>query len=137
VGLTRETVLEGLEVGYRKRVQDVRLRRKVGRWKRRVANRWREAVEWRLRESNQPVWVPNDKDKSGRGALGAVLDFVDSLIPWPTGQSRSFSYGRGFLMGHGLGIGNHPHGMHLNLEALSWKQVRGWIFLFGWIFGGG
>ncbi|KAJ7249438.1 hypothetical protein C8J57DRAFT_1521927 [Mycena rebaudengoi] len=124
VGLTRETVLEGLEVGYRKRVQDVRLRRKVGRWKRRVANRWREAVEWRLRESNQPVWVPNDKDKSGRGALGAVLDFVDSLIPWPTGQSRSFSYGRGFLMGHGLGIGNHPHGMHLNLEALSWKQLE-------------
>ncbi|KAJ7074969.1 hypothetical protein B0H15DRAFT_45155 [Mycena belliarum] len=125
VGLTRETVLEGLEVGYRKRVQAVRLRRKVGRWKRRVANRWREAVEWRLRESGQPVWVRDVKDsRPVRGFLGAILDFVDDLLPWPTGNNKSFSYGGGFMMGHGLGYGNHPHGMHLNLEALSWKQLE-------------
>ncbi|KAJ6470255.1 hypothetical protein C8R47DRAFT_1325312 [Mycena vitilis] len=124
VGLTRETVLEALEVGYRKRVQAVRQRRKVGRWKRRVSNRWREAVEWRLRESGQPVWARDVKVKTGRGLLAQLLDFVDSLLPWPTGDHTSFSYGRGFMLGHGLGYGNHPHGMHLNLEALSWKQLE-------------
>ncbi|KAJ7868633.1 hypothetical protein B0H14DRAFT_2729837 [Mycena olivaceomarginata] len=108
VGLTRETVLEGLEVGYRKRVQAVRQRRKVGRWKRRVSNRWREAVEWRLRESGHPVfWT-----------------FWMDWLPWPTGESTSFTYGSGFMLGHGLGYGKHPHGMHLNLEALSWKQLE-------------
>ncbi|KAJ7484324.1 hypothetical protein FB451DRAFT_81760 [Mycena latifolia] len=125
VGLTRETVLEGLEVGYRKRVQAMRQRRKVGRWKRRVSNRWREAVEWRLRESGHPVWVRDNKDpRAVRGPLGTFLDFVDGLLPWPTGNSKSFSYGSGFMMGHGLGYGSHPHGMHLNLEALSWKQLE-------------
>ncbi|KAJ7150894.1 hypothetical protein C8R43DRAFT_887165 [Mycena crocata] len=125
VGLTRETVLEGLEVGYRKRVQAVRQRRKVGRWKRRVSNRWREAVEWRLRESGQPVWVRDAIHGSSMpGLLGRLVDFVDSLLPWPTGENQSFSYGSGFMLGHGLGYGNHPHGMHLNLEALSWKQLE-------------
>ncbi|KAJ6572157.1 hypothetical protein B0H19DRAFT_1132741 [Mycena capillaripes] len=124
VGLTRETVLEGLEVGYRKRVQAVRQRRKVGRWKRRVSNRWREAVEWRLRESGRPVWVKDVRVNAGHGPLAKILDFIDGLLPWPTGDNRSFSYGSGFMMGHGLGYGNHPHGMHLNLEALSWKQLE-------------
>ncbi|KAF7348617.1 Tandem pore domain k+ channel [Mycena venus] len=125
VGLTRETVLEGLEVGYRKRVQAVRQRRKVGRWKRRVSNRWREAVEWRLRESGRPVWVRDVKNnQAGRGVISKILDFLDGLLPWPTGESTSFTYGSGFMMGHGLGYGNHPHGMHLNLEALSWKQLE-------------
>ncbi|KAJ7474538.1 hypothetical protein B0H11DRAFT_2035816 [Mycena galericulata] len=125
VGLTRETVLEGLEVGYRKRVQSVRQRRKVGRWKRRVSRRWREAVEWRLREGGHPVWVRDaKKNRDVHGVLGAVLDFIDDFLPWPTGENKSFSYGSGFMMGHGLGYGNHPHGMHLNLEALSWKQLE-------------
>ncbi|KAJ7746481.1 hypothetical protein DFH07DRAFT_832698 [Mycena maculata] len=125
VGMMRETVLEGLEVGYRKRVQAVRQHRKVARWKRRVSNRWREAVEWRLRDSAYPVWVRDSKDdRAVHGVLGAVLNFFDDLLPWPTGENKSFSYGSGFMMGHGLGYGNHPHGMHLNLEALSWKQLE-------------
>ncbi|KAJ7154605.1 hypothetical protein C8R46DRAFT_1117876 [Mycena filopes] len=127
VGLTRETVLEGLEVGYRKRVQAVRQRRKLGRWKRRVSKRWREAVDWRLRESGHPVWVKDaKKDRTATYArlLGKLWDFADGLIPWPTGENKSFSYGGGFMLGHGLGYGNHPHGMHLNLEALSWKQLE-------------
>jgi hypothetical protein len=132
VGLTRETVLEGLEVGYRKRVQAVRQRRKVGRWKRRVSNRWREAVEWRLRESGHPVWVRDVKtNRAGSGVWWKVLDFLDGLVPWPTGESTSFTYGSGFMLGHGLGYGKHPHGMHLNLEALSWKQVGSRFFFPG------
>lgn len=88
-----------------------------------MSNRWREAVEWRLRESGHAVWVRDVRKKEIRGLLGTLLDFLDSLLPWPTGDNKSFSYGSGFMMGHGLGYGNHPHGMHLNLEALSWKQV--------------
>ncbi|KAJ6469379.1 hypothetical protein C8R45DRAFT_1078707 [Mycena sanguinolenta] len=125
VGLTRETVLEGLEVGYRKRVQLVRQRRKIGRWKRRVSVRWREAIEWRLRESGLPVWVRDVKtNQAGRGLGRRILDFLDRLLPWPTGDNPSFSYGSGFGLGHRLGYGNHPHGMHLNLEALSWNQLE-------------
>ncbi|KAF8217673.1 hypothetical protein K438DRAFT_1795430 [Mycena galopus ATCC 62051] len=125
VGLMRETVLEGLEVGYRKRVQLVRQRRKMGRWKRRVTNRWREAVEWRLRDSGLPVFVRDVKsNEAGRGLLSKGWDFLDGWLPWPTGESSSFSYGSGFMLGRGLGYGNHPHGMHLNLEALSWNQLE-------------
>ncbi|KAF7338773.1 Tandem pore domain k+ channel [Mycena sanguinolenta] len=123
VSLTRETVLEGLEVGYRKRVQLVRQRRKIGRWKRRVSVRWREAIEWRLRESGFPVWV-RDANQAHNGLGRRIWDFLDRLIPWPTGNNPSFSYGSGFMLGHGLGYGNHPHGMHLNLEALSWNQLE-------------
>ncbi|KAF7309023.1 Tandem pore domain k+ channel [Mycena kentingensis (nom. inval.)] len=115
VGMMRETVLEGLEVGYRKRVQQVRQRRKIGRWKRRVMNRWREAVEWRLREGGQPVWVKNHRERGERrSAVTVVGDLLDGLWPWATAEGS----GSGFLHS------NHPHGMHLNLEALSWKQLE-------------
>jgi hypothetical protein len=87
-----------------------------------VWNRWREAAEWRLRESGRPVWVNTVKNnQAGRGAMAKILDFLDTLLPWLTRESISFTYGSGFMMGQGLGYGNHPH--HLNLEALSWKQV--------------
>ncbi|KAF7313871.1 Tandem pore domain k+ channel [Mycena chlorophos] len=113
VGLMRETVLEGLEISYRKRVQAVRQRRKIVRWRKRVSNRWREAVEWRLREDGKPVWVKN-KPVSGRSRLNMLLDLFDGILPWATAeQGNQFLYS------------NHPHGMHLNLEALSWQQLEG------------
>ncbi|KAJ7636869.1 hypothetical protein FB45DRAFT_907554 [Roridomyces roridus] len=132
VGLMRDTVLEGLEVGYRKRVQAMRQRRKIGRWKRRVSNRWREAIEWRLREKGAPVWVRNENRPVRDGLVGRVLHSLDGRIPswtwlWHDGggsDTVSHGSGTGFMMGHGLGYGNHPHGMHLNLEALSWKQLE-------------
>ncbi|KAJ7056198.1 hypothetical protein C8F01DRAFT_993501 [Mycena amicta] len=118
VGLTRETVLEGLEVGYRKRVQEVRQRRKIGRWRRRVMNRWREAVEWRLRDGGKPVWVKNQRDGNAASPHSALFnrmgELFDGLLPWATAERN----GSGFLHS------NHPHGMHLNLEALSWKQLE-------------
>ncbi|KAJ7199234.1 hypothetical protein GGX14DRAFT_662452 [Mycena pura] len=118
VGLTRETVLEGLEVGYRKRVQEVRLRRRIARWRRRVTNRWREAIEWRLREGGHPVWVKDPQENWLGGRMGTGLNFLEGLLPWSRGSKSS----SGFLLGHGHG--HHPHGMRLNLEALSWKQLE-------------
>ncbi|KAK7059765.1 tandem pore domain k+ channel [Favolaschia claudopus] len=122
VGLMRETVLEGLEVSYRKRMQEVQHRRKIGRWRRRVADRWREAVEWRLRDGGHAVWVREDKSKHA-GLLRRILHAFDRLIPWRR-DSSWFRYENGLLLGHGLGNGAHPRGMHLNLEALSWKQLE-------------
>ncbi|CAK5272536.1 unnamed protein product [Mycena citricolor] len=124
VGLMRETVLEGLEVGYRKRVQAVRQRRKIGRWKRRVSNRWREAVEWRLREGGHPVWVKNKRREISDGWWLTLVDFFAGFSWWRSdGDTQStISYGSGFMTG--LGYGSHPHGMHLNLRALTWKQLE-------------
>ena len=59
VGMCRETILEGLEVGYRKRVHKMRLRRQEARRFRRWEARWRKAVEWRLKDKGLSVWIPD------------------------------------------------------------------------------
>ncbi|RDB30378.1 Outward-rectifier potassium channel TOK1 [Hypsizygus marmoreus] len=117
VGLTRETVLEGIEVGYRKRVKAVRKRRKTAEMERRVFERWRAAIEWRLREAGQPVWA---KDNAINHHHSFFMRMVDKVWPWPTGDGRFFRYE------HSIGHGDypHPHGMHLNLEALTWPQLE-------------
>ncbi|KAJ3872872.1 hypothetical protein F5051DRAFT_381756 [Lentinula edodes] len=111
VSLTRETVLEALEVGYRKRVHAARVKRKNLRWRKRVAHRWREAVEWRLREKGHPIWAMDNTRVSGISGFVRhwVLLFVDKTFPQWTWRSKW----------KGLGAVAHPKGMHLNLEALE------------------
>ncbi|KAJ4466998.1 hypothetical protein J3R30DRAFT_3579783 [Lentinula aciculospora] len=111
VSLTRETVLEALEVGYRKRVHAARVKRKTLRWRKRVAHRWREAVEWRLREKGYPIWVMDSSQNAGVSGFIRhwVLLFVDKTFPQWTWRSKW----------KGLGAVAHPKGMHLNLEALE------------------
>jgi potassium channel subfamily K, other eukaryote len=114
VMLTRETVLEALEVGYRKRVRAVRLRRKRSHRMKKIVERWRAAIEWRLRESGQPIWVRDDPEKHQHRRC--VKLFYD-LWPWSSDQpypEHSF----------GLSSRMHPHGMHLNLEALNCAQLE-------------
>ncbi|KAL0957982.1 hypothetical protein HGRIS_000159 [Hohenbuehelia grisea] len=116
VGLIRETVLEALEVEYRKRLKAVRARRRALHFQRRVQARWREAVEWRLRDGGHPVWVRDAHDSGGRSRL---RDWLHDH--WPG-------------LAHGLGFGGdsrrsgqarlHPHGMRLNLEALTNSQLE-------------
>ncbi|KAJ3772262.1 hypothetical protein FB446DRAFT_689583 [Lentinula raphanica] len=111
VSLTRETVLEALEVGYRKRVHAARAKRKNLHWRKRVAQRWREAVEFRLREKGHPIWVMDtDRDSGIWGFVRhRVLLFIDRTFPQWTWRSKW----------KGLGAVAHPKGMHLNLEALD------------------
>ncbi|KAJ7596567.1 hypothetical protein C8J56DRAFT_850011 [Mycena floridula] len=115
VSVARDTVLEGLEVAYRKRVQNMRERRRIANWKRRVSRRWREAVEWRLKEASKPVWVRNHVLANKQADF--VFNWFNRLAPWASGNSW---FGKESF----LGTSPHPHGMHLNLEALSGPQLE-------------
>lgn len=117
VGLTRETVLEALEVSYRKRVKSVRLRRRATQWEKRVGERWRAAVDWRLREAGQPVWV---KDDPSAGTRSLIIRLFDKIWHWRTGRGKYFRYNHSF----GVGDRSHPFGMHLNLEGLRAPQLE-------------
>ncbi|KZP17478.1 voltage-gated potassium channel [Athelia psychrophila] len=127
IGMCRETILEALEVGYRKRVNVVRERRKEARKQRRVESRWRRAVEWRLQQANMPMWIhdgsrgPMHVAGGGRGAprRRAPADgpgFVEVLAEW-TGLKKSTGISHSRIM-HG------PPGMRLNLEALTHSQLE-------------
>ncbi|KAK1219250.1 Potassium channel [Marasmius sp. AFHP31] len=118
VGLARETVIEALEVAYRKRLRDVRQRRKTGNWKRRVGVRWKEAVEWRLREMGREVWVLDERDEdAGRPWWTWVVKTLDrSTFMWAREGERELYDGKILY--------RHPHGMHLNLQALTDAQLE-------------
>jgi potassium channel subfamily K len=114
VTLTRETVLEALEVGYRKRVHAVRSRRRLAHRKKLIAERWRAAIEWRLREASLPVWVKDDPELHQHSPFMKV---IRGVWPWARGHPH---YAHAFGSSHRL----QPHGMHLNLEALSHVQLE-------------
>ncbi|KAF9457930.1 hypothetical protein BDZ94DRAFT_1174632 [Collybia nuda] len=117
VGLTRETVLEGLEVSYRKRVRSVRLRRRAAQWEKRVGERWRAALDWRLREAGQPVWVMDDPSA---GTRSVIMQSFEKVWRRPSGHGKYFRYNHLF----GSGDHSHPHGMHLNLGGLDVLQLE-------------
>ncbi|KAL4264001.1 two pore domain potassium channel family protein [Pleurotus pulmonarius] len=111
VGQTRDTVLEALEVAYRKRLRDVGARRRERQRQVRVHQRWLDAVTWRLNKMQQPVWV-DDEESSPRKK---VMIWVHRM--WESGvRSRG---GRALLY-----YDSHRHGMHLNLEVLTGAQLE-------------
>jgi hypothetical protein len=59
VRLASEAVLEGLEVGYRRRLQEYRRRRRDRKLEREQIRRWRAAVQERLVERGLEVWTPD------------------------------------------------------------------------------
>ncbi|KAF9259111.1 voltage-gated potassium channel [Marasmius fiardii PR-910] len=109
VATARETVIEALEVGYRRRLEKVHKHHKQFQWKRRVGFRWKKAIEWRLQRANEPIWVRDDPDHN-------LVWFVRVLDRW----DRMWAQERG----GGLGVVPHPHGMHLNLEVLTDSQLE-------------
>jgi len=60
VRLTSEAVLEGLQIGYRRRLAEYKKRRKARKDERRQVRRWRDAVEERLVERGLDVWTPDN-----------------------------------------------------------------------------
>lgn len=125
IGMCRETIVEGMEVGYRRRIKSVRERRKEGRRRRRVENRWRRGVEWRLRQMRVPVWVQDDlcggvktigRRRSGPREAPGRAGFLEVVTEWMGLKS-------GKVPGHSR-IMHGPPGMRLNLEALSRAQLE-------------
>ncbi|KIJ63107.1 hypothetical protein HYDPIDRAFT_29796 [Hydnomerulius pinastri MD-312] len=113
VGLFRETVLEGLDIGYQKRIKVVQEKRRNARRRKRAENRWRHAIVWRLRARKAPIWIP-DKKKADLKTLWAKLTFrmwrAASDIRSTAAGATDLSRGR--------------HGMKLNLKALSHSQLE-------------
>ncbi|KAL0579653.1 Potassium channel [Marasmius crinis-equi] len=123
VALARETVLEALEIGYRRRIRYVRERRRHVQWRRRVGMRWRQAVGWRLREGGKAVWVPI-RDETGVGVTRSWVVRVLDRWDWMWEREGEKEGGGDEKGGGGLWKIPHPHGMRLNLEALTNAQLE-------------
>ncbi|EJF63876.1 hypothetical protein DICSQDRAFT_102012 [Dichomitus squalens LYAD-421 SS1] len=125
IAMCRETILEGLEIGYRRRVRKMREHRRETRRFRRWEARWRRAVEFRLREMGLPVWVP-DKPKDE----GAIRVFgVDTGVKMPfykrvgTHIKRTATITTIASVDSVLRRNKHRK-MHLNVEALRNVQLE-------------
>jgi hypothetical protein len=102
VRLTTEAVLEGIEVGYRRRLQNYRKRRSERKRERQKVRHWRAAVEERLVERGLDVWTPDNP-------LPAAAPYVR---PGPHRHASGF-------MTRGP---TQP--MHLNTEALPIEALE-------------
>jgi hypothetical protein len=120
IAMCRETVLEAMDVAYRKRAAKVKERWKEARKRRRVEARWRRAIEWRLKAIGVPVWIRDDKwDRHGAGAgeepLTTNSKFFRKAAEWAgfTNRKRGLS--------HSI---HRPSGMRLNLHVLTHAQLE-------------
>ena len=119
IAMCRETIMEGLEIGYRRRVHNFRERRRDARRFRRWEARWRHAVEFRLREKDEPVWVPD-----------AQVDATDAfrVLGLNTSVRLPFFRRMGTKIKRTATVDSvlHPkhHKQHLNVEALSNAQLE-------------
>ncbi|KAI9444156.1 voltage-gated potassium channel [Lactarius indigo] len=105
IRLTTEAVLEGIEVGYRRRLQGYKKRRGERKREREQVRRWRAAVEKRLVGRELEVWTP-DKPPS-----------PSALYEKPKLHRR----GSSFIL-RGSTFRTQP--MRLNTEALSTEELE-------------
>ncbi len=105
VRLTTEAVLEDIEVGYRRRLQEYKKRRHERKLERERVRRWRVAVEKRLEELGLDVWA-HDKAPS-----------PSTLYSRPNlrHQGTNFTLPGSTFM---------TQSMHLNTEALSTEMLE-------------
>lgn len=126
VAMTRETVLEGLDLSYRKRLRDLRLRRREARRFRRWEARWRRAVIWRLKAAGKEVWASDDcyplegvhfvglpGEKRGAGEIHFMKKWLGFSRPAKKQDDEGIRHVRG-----------HPIGKHLNIDALTDQELE-------------
>ncbi|KAI0827166.1 hypothetical protein BC628DRAFT_1409942 [Trametes gibbosa] len=124
IAMCRETILEGLEIGYRRRLRDMRQRRREARRFRRWEARWQRAVEFRLREAGLPVHISDNDDlDDGHGVrfLG-LLPHVTSRVPFLRRVGTTIKRTATFNSVDGR-FANH-HKTHLNVNALTNAQLE-------------
>ncbi|KDQ60083.1 hypothetical protein JAAARDRAFT_32466 [Jaapia argillacea MUCL 33604] len=132
VGMTRETIIEGLEVSYRKRVRELRAHRKAEKDKRKALSRWRATIEAKLRDLGVDVWVPDDNHQ-GRDGVGGdeyngeketkfirLYERVVHVHWLPEFISRHSRHRHTYDGTHAYG----HHGMKLNIDKLSPAQLE-------------
>jgi potassium channel subfamily K len=73
IRLTSEAVLEGLQIGYRRRLQDYKRRRRARKREREEVRRWRAAVEERLVDRGLDVWTADNPATSSHNMRPATL----------------------------------------------------------------
>ena len=66
IRLTSEAVLEGLQVGYRRRIREYKRRRRARKREREEVRRWRVAIEERLVERGLEVWTQDNPAASSQ-----------------------------------------------------------------------
>ena len=98
IRVTAEAVLEGLQVGYRRRVQEYKRRRRARKRERELVRRWRAAIEERLVERGLDVWTPDNPASSSRHVVR----------PATLRRGASFT----------------PQTMYLNTEALPQDELQ-------------
>ncbi|KAH7910967.1 hypothetical protein BJ138DRAFT_1113619 [Hygrophoropsis aurantiaca] len=116
VGMFRETVMEGLEIGYRKRLRAIHQKRRTARQKKRIEGRWRDAIEWRLRERHAPLWVQETKKEQIESKTVEVWRKVKARLALMANAIPTPAFASGVIQG--------PHGMQLNLGALRRSQLE-------------
>ncbi|KAI0646554.1 hypothetical protein C8Q79DRAFT_676942 [Trametes meyenii] len=124
IAMCRETVLEGLEIGYRRRMRDMRQRRREARRFRRWEARWQRAVEFRLREAGLPVWVSDKEEQNdGHGVrfLG-LIPTVTSRVPFFRRVGTTIT--RAGTMNSIETHFNGHRGSHLNVNGLTNSQLE-------------
>lgn len=125
IAMCRETILEGLEIGYRRRMRDMRQRRREARRFRRWEARWQRAVEFRLREAGLPVWISDKEeheDDRGVRFLG-LLPKVTTGVPFIKRVGTTIKRTATFESVVDRHFTRH-RGMHLNVNALNNGQLE-------------
>ena len=126
IAMCRETIIEGLEIGYRRRMRDMRQRRREARRFRRWEARWQRAVEFRLREAGLPIWVPEAKfprhDTTISVANGGGLPSGMANLPFFRRVGRHVT--RTATMTSTDQVFGKRRGHHLNVDALSTAQLE-------------
>lgn len=73
IRLTSEAVLEGLQLGYRRRLQNYKRRRREKKRERELVRRWRAAIEERLVERGLDVWTSDNPASQSHHIRPATL----------------------------------------------------------------
>ncbi|KAI0674561.1 hypothetical protein C8Q78DRAFT_1015567 [Trametes maxima] len=124
IAMCRETVLEGLEIGYCRRMRDMRQRRREARRFRRWEARWQRAVEFRLREAGLPVWV-SDKDDQDDGHGVRFLGLIPTVarrVPFFKRVGTTITRA-GTINSIETRFNGH-RGSHLNVNGLTNAQLE-------------
>lgn len=127
IAMCRETVLEAIEVEYRKRAQRVKERWKEVKKRRRVEARWRRAIEWRLKEMGVPIWI-RDESTHGQKANTWTGSVKRVTLGWQNRfgfLSRAMEWAGITHRNPGPPLSTYgPPGMRLNLNALTHTQLE-------------